>query len=92
MIDVETLDDLKFAFKNKIIPLLAEYFYEDWENIDLVLNSNGFIIPNNENKSYLSKKIEDKIRNKITYKVSDDNTWTKELFETIYKDIKTKNE
>ena len=27
LIDVETLDDLKFAFKNKIIPLLAEYFY-----------------------------------------------------------------
>ena len=55
MIDVKTLDNLKFAFKNKIIPLLAEYFYEDWENIDLVLNQNGFIIPNTENKLYLSK-------------------------------------
>ncbi len=85
LIDVETLDDLKFAFKNKIIPLLSEYFYEDWENIDLVLNSNGFIIPNNENKSYLSKKIEERIRNKITYKVSDKN-WEIENFQKIYKD------
>ena len=75
---------MRFAFKNKIIPLLAEYFYEDWENIDLVLNQNGFIIPNTENKLYLSKKIEDKIRNKITYKVSDDSTWTKEHFIKIY--------
>lgn len=85
LIDVKTLPDLKFAFKNKIIPLLAEYFYEDWENIDLVLNQNGFIIPNTENKSYLSKKIEDKIRNKITYKVSDKN-WEVENFQKIYDD------
>ena len=85
LIDVKNLDDLKFAFKNKIIPLLAEYFYEDWENIDLVLNQNGFIIPNTENKSYLSKKIEDKIRNKITYKVSDKN-WEVENFQKIYDD------
>ena len=87
LIDVKNLDDLRFAFKNKIIPLLAEYFYEDWENIDLVLNQNGFIIPNTENKLYLSKKIEDKIRNKITYKVSDNSTWTKEHFINIYKKL-----
>ncbi|MGJ0378317.1 McrB family protein [Aliarcobacter cryaerophilus] len=85
LIDVKNLDDLRFAFKNKIIPLLAEYFYEDWENIDLVLNQNGFIIPNTDNKSYLSKKIEDKIRNKITYKVSDKN-WEVENFQKIYDD------
>ena len=54
---------------------------------DLVLNQNGFIIPNAENKLYLSKKIEDKIRNKITYKVSDNSTWTKEHFINIYKKL-----
>ena len=40
------LDDLKSledAFKHKIIPLLQEYFYDNWEKIDLVLNRNGFI-------------------------------------------------
>ena len=37
-----------------------------------------------DDDKYLSTKIEDKIRNKITYKVSDDSTWTKEHFINIY--------
>ena len=36
------LGDLTHIFKNKIIPLLQEYFYDDWEKIRLVLND-GFI-------------------------------------------------
>lgn len=43
LINVKTLDDLKQAFCHKIIPLLQEYFYEDWRKIMLVLNDNGFI-------------------------------------------------
>ena len=40
---LKDMDALKKAFRNKIIPLLQEYFYDNWENIDLVLNQNGFI-------------------------------------------------
>ena len=36
-------DSLETTFKNKIIPLLQEYFYDNWKKIDLVLNKNGFI-------------------------------------------------
>ena len=36
-------DSLEATFKNKIIPLLQEYFYDNWEKINLVLNKNGFI-------------------------------------------------
>ena len=53
LIDVQDLSDLIFTFKNKIIPLLAEYFYEDWENIDLVLNQKI----NYEQKQSLKKKL-----------------------------------
>ena len=41
--DIGDLESLEAAFKNKIIPLLQEYFYDHWGKIDLVLNGNGFI-------------------------------------------------
>ena len=36
----ERLEELGHIFKNKIIPLLQEYFYDDWEKIRLVLGDN----------------------------------------------------
>ncbi len=83
LIDVKTLPDLRFAFKNKIIPLLAEYFYEDWENIDLVLNKNGMIEEEKSNSDYLKNL--NKINGKKIYKVSDKN-WEVENFQKIYDD------
>ena len=38
--DNATLEELENIFKNKIIPLLEEYFYDDWEKIRLVLADN----------------------------------------------------
>ncbi|HBD9119513.1 TPA: AAA family ATPase, partial [Campylobacter jejuni] len=40
-IGVENLNDLKSIFQNKIIPLLQEYFYNDYALINAVLNDNG---------------------------------------------------
>lgn len=42
LIDVENENDLKLAFKDKIIPLLQEYFFGDYGKIGLVLG-NGFV-------------------------------------------------
>ncbi|MCH5171813.1 MAG: AAA family ATPase [Erysipelotrichales bacterium] len=36
-----TIDDLAAIFKNKIIPLLQEYFYDDYSKIRLVLGDTG---------------------------------------------------
>lgn len=41
--EVKDMDSLAKTFKNRIIPLLQEYFFDNWEKIDLVLNGNGFV-------------------------------------------------
>ncbi len=37
-LNVETLSDLQSVFENKIIPLLQEYFFEDYQKIQAILN------------------------------------------------------
>ncbi|BDY13884.1 AAA family ATPase [Hydrogenimonas cancrithermarum] len=38
--DEKRFDELGQVFKNRIIPLLQEYFYDDWEKIRLMLGDN----------------------------------------------------
>jgi len=38
--NIETLADI---FQHEVLPLLQEYFYDDWKKINLVLNNNKFI-------------------------------------------------
>lgn len=42
---------LRNAFKNKIIPLLKEYFYNDYQKMSLVLG-NGFIEKKNSKPTF----------------------------------------
>lgn len=43
--DKPELSVLKDIFLQKIIPLLQEYFFDDWEHINVVLNENGMLEP-----------------------------------------------
>ena len=43
LIGVKTIDRLAEAFQRRIMPLLQEYFYDDWAKIRFVLNENPFI-------------------------------------------------
>ena len=50
-LNISSFEDLVGVFKNSIIPLLIEYFYDDFEKIKLVLGDNGFINSKNPSAS-----------------------------------------
>jgi 5-methylcytosine-specific restriction protein B len=52
-LSVNSIDDLKAAFQNKIIPLLQEYFFGDYAKIGLVLGK-GFV-EKNPNKTIFAE-------------------------------------
>ncbi|EIM3739608.1 AAA family ATPase, partial [Campylobacter jejuni] len=83
-VSVENLNDLKSIFQNKIIPLLQEYFYNDYALINAVLNKNGMLEISVENKDYLKNMTEFIESDKIVYKFSDSNNWSKDTFIKIY--------
>ncbi len=43
LMNLSNLADLKKVFITNIIPLLEEYFFEDWDKIKKVFNDNGFV-------------------------------------------------
>ncbi len=55
-VSVENLEDLKKVFQNKIIPLLQEYFYNDYALINAVLNDNDMIFEDKKDDKYLQNK------------------------------------
>ena len=43
LLRVATVAALASTFQTRIVPLLQEYFYDDWEKIRAVLNQNSFV-------------------------------------------------
>nr|WP_257399199.1 AAA family ATPase [Campylobacter lari]MCR2081841.1 AAA family ATPase [Campylobacter lari subsp. concheus] len=99
-IGVENLNNLKNVFQNKIIPLLQEYFYNDYALINVVLNENGMIFEDKKDDKYLQKIKNlynvDNERNIYTIAPFDDEIWDDiKTYQAIYEDKitnKTKNE
>ena len=84
-IGVRDLDSLAETFKNKIIPLLQEYFYDNWEKIDLVLNGNGFIkAVTFESHLFRQSDLIDEQERKL-YELSDDKWKNSESYRKIYR-------
>ena len=86
-IGIEDLDGLRRTFKDKIIPLLEEYFYGDFGKIGLVLG--GAFIESVENKTTFPKNFEYEegfLEDKKIYHITSFNEWDDEAFISIYED------
>ena len=86
-INVNSLSELQQVFKNKIIPLLQEYFYDDYAKIDAVLNGNGMIEPKKD--STLEKLFDTNFKSdldseKVVYQITNFNKWNEKNFLRIY--------
>ena len=43
LLDVDSMEKLSEAMRTRILPLLQEYFFDDWAKIRAVLGQNGFV-------------------------------------------------
>ena len=80
VIDIKTLANV---FKNKILPLLQEYFYDDWEKIRLVLGDSQFIKEKKPAK-VLFKSDTDYINDKILYEIDKEAFYDEQNYLKIY--------
>ena len=82
LIGVKTIDRLAEVFQRSIVPLLQEYFYDDWAKIRSVLNENPFI---REHKVGTSVRDVDPERPVFELLPQDDDKWTDaESYRKIY--------
>ena len=82
-IDVADIGTLANVFKNKILPLLQEYFYDDWGKIGLVLGDSQFIKEKKPAK-VLFKSGTDYINDKILYEIDKEAFYDEQNYLKIY--------
>ncbi len=88
---VLSITKLKSIFQNKIIPLLQEYFYNDYALISAVLNDNGMIEKCEKDDKYLQKikNLDNVDSEKIIYNIAsfDNEIWNDiKTYQAIYND------
>ena len=89
---VESIEDLRKVFKNKIIPLLQEYFYDDYAKIIAVLNDNEMIEEKKADEEILNIALNKDLvdSEKVVYEIteskdaSNSKGWQSWQFEKIY--------
>ena len=82
-INVADMETLANVFKNRILPLLQEYFYDDCEKIRLVLGDSQFIKEKKPAK-VLFKSDTDYINDKILYEIDKEAFYDEQNYLKIY--------
>lgn len=87
---VETLAALASTFQNRIMPLLQEYFYDDWEKISAVLNNNGFVRKSDPPEELVRLDLVDADRSVYDLAPDGHDRWTAaSAYRRIYETTKT---
>ena len=87
LMDVNGMDDLQSAFKNKILPLLQEYFYNNYAKIGLVLGDkfvNQRVVKKAFAKFTDANEIGSDYEENIIYSLTDPTKLGLEDFKSIY--------
>ena len=83
--DIKTDEDLKLAFKDKVIPLLEEYFFGDFGKIGLVLG-NSFVEKVNDGFEFAKfegydSSVSTDLKERPVYRIANTKKWN---FSSIY--------
>ena len=78
-LNISSFEDLTSVFKNSIMPLLTEYFYDDFEKIKLVLGDNDFISSKN-----ISINVKGSNQKKYVYEINEVALRVSENYQKIY--------
>ena len=84
LLNVGSLENLRTAFSKKILPLLQEYFYDDYAKINAVLNNNEMI--KSQTQQDLGIKLDDEFvdSQKKVWSITDSSSWAQWQFQKIY--------
>ena len=87
-IGIQDLEDLRRTFKDKIIPLLEEYFYGDFGKIGLVLGEKFIKQTKYEEKVFAEFPYEkDFLEDKKIYHITPSKDWDEKAFKSIYGEV-----
>jgi 5-methylcytosine-specific restriction protein B len=91
---VSTLDELRAVFRDRLIPLLQEYFFDDLGRVAIVLSANHGECPFLERQALtpealFSPKVDVDGDERVRYRVRPSSEWTEEMFRSLYEPLVT---
>lgn len=87
-LNVNSIEDLRFTFFNKIIPLLQEYFYGDYAKIGLVLGKDFFLMEQEKTIfADFDKELASEIEDRIIWRLKAEHNFKEGEFATAVENI-----
>ena len=88
-LNIHGLEDLAEVFQNRILPLLQEYFFDDWSKIRAVLGNNAFVSERSADRSFPTPDLMDEDRKIYERLQVDDERWrSPDEYQAIYRRAK----